>query len=83
MQLQSTYERCWYPNKTQEGLRSSNARRLCKVPRTNKCTFADRSFSVWGLQLWNELPEMLCVALDLQTFKKELKTYLFRQAYEL
>ena len=71
------------PYKTQEGLRLNNARRLLKIPRTSKCTFADRSFSVCGPRLWNELSEMLHVAPDLQTFKKELKTYLFRQAYEL
>ena len=71
------------PYKTQEGLQSNNARRLLKIPRTNKCTFADRSFSVCGPQSWNELPEMLRVVPDLQTFKKELKTYLFRQAYKL
>ena len=36
------------PYKTWEGLQSNNARRLLKIPRTSKHTFADRSFSVCG-----------------------------------
>ena len=56
------------PYKTREGLRSNNARRLLKIPRTKKCTFADRSFNVCGPQLWNELPEMLCVVPHFTNF---------------
>ena len=35
----------------------SNSKQLLKVPTTTKKTFADRSFSVKGPRLWNNLPD--------------------------
>lgn len=50
---------------------------LLAVPTTKRKTFADRSFSVAGPKLWNTLPENLRSLPTLDTFKKNLKTYLF------
>jgi hypothetical protein len=52
------------------------------VPQTTKVTFAARSFSVYGPMLWNTLPDNIRVIDSLVHFKKEIKTMLFRRAFE-
>ena len=66
---------------TRSGLRSGStkATRLL-IPKTKCKTFADRSFSVATLTLWNSLPESLRLSDSLDVLKKSLKTYLFKQA---
>ena len=44
-------------------------------------TTRDRAFSVAALFLWNSLLERLRVVSSVNIFKKQLKTYLFKQAY--
>ena len=51
------------------------------VPFTKRKTFADRSFSVVGPKYWNELPNELCMLMNLESFRRNLKTYLFHEAY--
>ena len=51
------------------------------VPRTKKKTFAARSFSVFGPELWNSLPPLLRAIDDFKVFKKDLKTFLFKRAF--
>ena len=51
------------------------------IPRTKAQSFADRSFSVSGPQLWNALPEQLKEETNLECFKTKLKTHLFRKYY--
>ena len=51
------------------------------VPFTKRKTFADRSFSVVSPKYWNELPNELRMSMNLESFKRNLKTYLFREAY--
>ena len=51
------------------------------VPCTARKTFAQRSFSVKGPILWNQLPSYLQDSDNLDTFKKNLRTYLFCQEY--
>ena len=41
-----------------QGLKSNN-KQLLKVPTTTRKTFADRSFSVKGPKLWNDLPDSI------------------------
>jgi hypothetical protein len=48
-----------------------------EVPFTRRKTFADRSFSVSGPELWNELPTDMRNIQSTPVFKKALKTYLF------
>ena len=52
-----------------------------EVPFTRRSTFADRSFSVYGLQLWNTLPQELRRLSDFKLFKKRLKTFLFTKSF--
>ena len=62
------------------GLRSAGITNLL-LRLTTKCkTFADRSFSVAAPVLWNALPDSLR-SLELLTFKKALKTHLFKEAF--
>ena len=63
-----------------EGLRSSHKTNLLVRPVTKCSTFANRSFSVGAPLLWNALPDSMR-QLNFLTFKKMLKTHLFRQAF--
>ena len=69
----------WYtPGRA--GLRSSGECRL-RVPRTMG-VYGNRRFSVAGPSLWNELPMDLKCAGSLSVFKCQLKTHLFRLAFD-
>jgi len=41
----------------------------------------DRSFATAGPRLWNSLPADVRSASSIATFRRKLKTYLFRQSY--
>ena len=67
----------WYtPTRS---LRSSD-QHLLKVPKTRLKTFGDRSFSKAAPTLWNSLPLPIRSAESLDSFKKQLKTYLFNRS---
>jgi len=59
-------------------LRSSDAP-LLNVPRT-RTEFARRSFSVAAPHTWNSLPSDVRSCYTVDTFKRHLKTHLFRQS---
>ena len=63
--------------KLRPGLRTSGLS-LC-VPSTRLKTYGDRAFSAVAPRLWNSLPVILRRIDDLEIFKADLKTYLFRQ----
>ena len=71
-----------YTKPTRPGLRSEMDDTRLLVPKTSKKTFAARSFSILGPTLWNELPRNLRKIVNYASFKKELKTHLFRRAYK-
>ena len=54
---------------------------LLNVPFTRSMLASDRAFSVVGPTLWNALPKSVRSAPSLFTFKKLLKTHLFRVAF--
>jgi len=60
----------------------SNDQNLLIVPKTRTVTYGDRSFNVVGPKLWNSLPVDMRCCDDLNTFKKLLKTLLYRKAFE-
>ena len=64
-----------------EGLRSAQHQDLLVIPLTRSKTFGNRSFAVAAPLLWNALPNNIRTCSDLLTFKKNLKTYLFNQAF--
>ena len=72
-----------YTKPTRQGLHSEKDNTRLLVPKTSKKTFAARSFSVLGLTLWNTLPTSVRAIDNYATFKKNLKTYLFKIAYKL
>jgi hypothetical protein len=51
------------------------------VPRTSRSTFASRSFSVAGPHYWNKLPADLRSCENTNSFRKKLKTHLFREYF--
>ena len=63
-------------------LRSSSSIHL-SVPPARLSTMGGRAFSRSAPQLWNNLPPDLRNCDSLTTFKKRLKTHLFRTAYSL
>ena len=63
------------------GLHSSKTKLLLEVPSTKRYTFAKRSFSVYGPKLCNTLPNSVKESRTINTFKGNLKTYLFTKAY--
>ena len=60
------------PSRT--GLRSENPHQLSE-PRTLKKTFAARSFSVAGPVIWNNLPDNVVQATDVNDFKQKLNSF--------
>ncbi len=52
-----------------------------KVPKSYKKCCGDRAFSIAAPKLWNDLPQYLKYAHDVNDFKANLKTHLFRIAY--
>ena len=64
-----------------KGLHSEEDTSKLEIPRTTKKTFAARSFSVLGPTLWNNLPSELCEITSYITFRKQLKTHLFKLAF--
>ena len=63
-------------------LRSANDPSCLVVPRT-RTAIGDRAFAACAPRLWNSLPSHLQSANSLYTFKKHLKTYIFKQTFKL
>ena len=53
------------------------------VPRTKDATYEQRSLAVAGPQLWNFLPIDIKMENSLDDFKSKIKTYLFKQAFNV
>ena len=68
------------PYSPSRSLRSSD-QLLLMTPRTRFKTRGDRSFQASAPRLWNALPLDLRSLESTEVFKRELKTYLFRQAF--
>jgi len=63
-------------------LRSSN-NRLLDEPRANLKTYGERAFSVAAPSLWNKRPLQIRLSSSEAVFKANLKTYLFKRAFDL
>ena len=63
-------------------LRSQDKHLLKMPPKTRLKTFGDRTFEVAAPTLWNALPLEMRKIESVEKFQKELKTYLFLQAFE-
>ena len=60
------------------GLRSADDFLHLERPHTRLITVGDRAFSFAAIDLWNKLPLKLRDSKTLDTFKSDLKTYLFK-----
>ena len=54
---------------------------LLVVPKSRTKSFGDRAFPNVAPRLWNDLPFYIRSSATTGSFKKTLKTYLFRQAF--
>ena len=61
------------------GLRSAGI--LLNVPMTRSVTYGDRAFCSIGPTWWNSLPSELKTSPSEDSFKRNLKTHLFKLAY--
>ena len=61
-------------------LRSSEDVTLLHIPRSKK-RFGDRAFAISAPRLWNDFPENLCNVESLYSFKRQLKTHLFKNYF--
>ena len=74
-----------------ELLRYSNSPRLLRsssqnflaVPGSRLKTYGDRAFSVVAPKVWNQLPPELRGGASVDQFRRYLKTYLFKLAYDV
>ena len=62
-------------------LRSSDQKLLIE-PKSRLKSYGDRAFSVCAPKLWNKLPLALRTCGKVDVFKRNLKTYLFKQAFD-
>ena len=67
-------------HKTKDGNRSGDDPLLLHIPRT-KNLYGDAAFSVGAPRLWNDLPLSIRSSASTAIFKKNLKTYLFKQYF--
>ena len=58
-------------------LRSENKKNFLAVPHTRKHTFASRSFSIYGPNLWNSLADRIREVINLEKLKKESQNTCF------
>ena len=56
----------------------SQSQKLLQVPRAHTQHYGQRAFSISAPTLWNQLPSNIRAAPTLDTFKKLLKTHLFK-----
>ena len=67
---------------TRRRLRSADSATLV-VPSTRRTTLGDRAFPVASARAWNSLPLSVRNAPSLMTFRRDLKTVLFRSSFDL
>ena len=56
---------------------------LLVIPKVTRKTFGDRAFSHAGPTVWNALPSSLRNCTNIDSFKVQLKTHLFKKAFNL
>ena len=62
---------------------SDDPSRLEEPRAVRECPFAARSFSYTAPRLYNQLPVSIKQLTSVESFKKQLKTFLFRKTYDL
>ena len=52
-----------------------------EIPASNLVTYGDRSFAVYAPDEWNKLPFYIRKANSVDSFKIQLKTFIFKGAF--
>ncbi|EDO35714.1 predicted protein, partial [Nematostella vectensis] len=52
-------------------------------PPFSKKNYGQHAFSVAAPRLWNKLPFVICSSSNVNCFKTQLKTHLFKMAYDI
>ena len=60
-------------------LRSSSDSKILVIPWLKLKTIGERSFSFCGPKTWNSLPKDVRETASLDTFKRQLKTFMFKK----
>ena len=60
----------------------SSSKNLLKVPSVRLVNYGQRSFFFAAPKLWNSLPDNIRHSDSLTSFKRNIKTYLFKQIYD-
>ena len=68
---------------TRHNLRSSSVFQLQYNSTKTKKTLGDRTFTHAAARVWNSLPQEIRTQKQYSTFKSKLKTYYFKQAFDL
>ena len=61
----------------------SSSEKLLKVPKTNLRSAGNRSFHFQAAKIWNSFPTNVRSSPSLSSFKKNLKTHLFKEDFSL
>ena len=61
----------------------SSSNSLLDEPRANLKTYGERAFSMAAPRLWNKLPLQIRLSSSEAVFKANLKTYIFKRAFDL
>ena len=64
------------------GLCLANKNELLTLPNTTGKTFASTAFSVYGPNVWNNLPDHIRTSANYNTFKRELKKHFLKLAFK-
>ena len=69
--------------KSSKTLRSDSDTMLLEIPKVTTETFGKRSFRYSAIMAWNVLPFLLKCSPSVDIFKRDLKTFLFKKAFNL
>ena len=67
--------------RTRPGLRSADSDAFTYVIPRTRTKLGERAFSSAGPTAWNNLPVSIRMDNDIKSFKRNLKTHLFRAAF--
>ena len=81
LQNTSSSSSTYTPQHTPDCILISNELMMLHQPRTSPLWGNTRSFSVASAQVWNQLPLTVNSSPSITTFKTNLKSHLFKQAY--
>ncbi len=71
-------------HRSSHGRRSQNKNlNMLKVPRTKRKTLGTRCFSYYAPTEWNKLPVDIRMDNSIESFKSRVKTFLFKEAYNV